>query len=229
MPEVTRAVEEYLEQVLRLEDSSGAARTKMLARRLGVSLGTVTNSLSRLERLGYVRRQRYKGARLTKQGHKVALNVLRRHRLTERLLTDVLHISWSRAHDAACKLEHCIDEEVTDAIDAALAHPKTCPHGNPIPRPGMAVSDASTRLAELSAHDAGIVVRVVDEEEEGALPYLESIGLIPGADFTVEGHVPFDGAVILTLRESEFTVSKRAASLVVVQKRGLVKGDARRI
>jgi DtxR family Mn-dependent transcriptional regulator len=226
MPEVTRAVEECLEQVLRLEDSSGAARTKMLARRLGVSLGTVTNSLSRLERLGYVRRQRYKGARLTKQGHKVALNVLRRHRLTERLLTDVLHISWSRAHAAACKLEHCIDEEVTNA---ALAHPKTCPHGNPIPRPGIAVSDASTRLAELSAHDAGIVVRVVDEEEEGALPYLESIGLIPGADFTVEGHVPFDGAVILTLRESEFTVSKRAASLVVVQKRGLVKGDARRV
>jgi len=198
----------------------------MLARRLGVSLGTVTNSLRRLEGLGYIRRQRYKGARLTKRGHKIALNVLRRHRLTERLLTDVLHISWSRAHDAACKLEHCIDEEVTDSIDTALAHPTTCPHGNPIPRPGMAVSDASTRLVELSAHDAGIVIRVVDEEEEGALPYLESIGLIPGAAFTVEGHVPFDGAVILTLRESEFTVSKRAASLVVVQKRGLVKGDA---
>ena len=228
MPEVTRAVEEYLEQVLRLEDSSGAARTKMLARRLGVSLGTVTNSLSRLERLGYVRRQRYKGARLTKQGHKIALNVLRRHRLTERLLTDVLHISWSRAHDAACKLEHCIDEEVTDAIDAALAHPKTCPHGNPIPRPGMAVSDASTRLAELSAHDAGIVVRVVDEEEEGALTYLHSIGLTPGAEFTVKNRVPFDGGVVLSLGDSTVTVGERAASLVAVKKRNQGGSGVRR-
>ena len=230
MTNASPVVEELLEGVERLEERSGVARTKILGRRLNVTLGTVTNNLSRLQRLGLVRRERYRGARLTSKGRKIAMSVLRRHRLLERLLTDTLNVGWSKSHDAACKLEHCIDDEITSAIEGALAHPKTCPHGNAIPsKSGRLMRQASMRLTGLSPHDAGTVIRIVDEEEEGALPYLESIGLIPGTDFIVEGHVPFDGAVILTLRESKFTVSKRAASLVVVQKRSLLKGDARRI
>jgi len=220
MANASPTVEELLEGVQRLEERSGAARTKTLGRRLNVSLGTVTNNLSRLQRLGYVSRERYRGTRLTRQGREIAMSVLRRHRLLECLLADVLHVGWSRSHDAACKLEHCIDDEITIAIEDALAHPKICPHGNAIPsKSGRIPRQASMRLTELSPHDPGTVIRIVDEEEEGALPHLESIGLIPGVDFTVEGHVPFDGAVILTLGDSKFTVSKRAASLVVVKKR----------
>jgi DtxR family Mn-dependent transcriptional regulator len=220
MRKVTPTVEEMLEEVQRLEERSGAAGTKALGSRLSVELGTVTNNLSRLETLGLVKRERYKGAKLTTKGHRIAMDVLRRHRLLERLLTDILRVGWSRSHHAACKLEHCIDDEIADAIEAAVGHPKTCPHGNAIPtKSGRIVRQSSIRLTELPPHNAGIMVRVLDEEEEGALPYLESIGLIPGADFTVEAHVPFDGAVKLALGDSRVTVSKRAASLVVVKKR----------
>ncbi|WP_455286428.1 metal-dependent transcriptional regulator [[Eubacterium] cellulosolvens] len=223
------AVEEVLEQIHRLQESSGAARTKVLGKRLGVSLGTVTNTLSRLERLGFVRREPYKGTQLTSEGRKVALNVLRRHRLLERLLTDILRVRWSKAHDIACKLEHSVDDEVANAIEDALAHPKTCPHGNAIPpKTGSVPSQVSTRLTELSPHDAGTLVRVLDEEEEGALAHLDSIGLIPGAEFTVDDQVAFDGAVVLHLGKSKVTVSKRAASLVAVKKRGKARNSARR-
>lgn len=213
----------------RLEERDGAARTKMLGTRLHVTLGTVTNNLSRLQKLGLVKRERYRGTRLTGEGRKIAMSVLRRHRLLERLLTDVLHVGWSKSHYGACELEHSIDDEVTDAIENVLAHPKTCPHGNAIPsKSGRIVDQASMRLTEISPREGGTVVRVADEEEEGALAYLESIGLTPGADFTVEGHVPFDGAVNLTLGHSKVTVSKRAASFVVVKKRSQVKANARR-
>jgi DtxR family Mn-dependent transcriptional regulator len=213
------AIEELLEEVHRLEERHGAARTKMLGRRLHVTLGTVTNNLSRLQKLGLVKRERYRGARLTAEGRKVAMSVLRRHRLLERLLTDVLQVGWSKSHHGACKMEHCIDDEVTDAIENILAYPKTCPHGNAVPsKSGKIVSQASMRLTEISPGETGSVVRVVDEEEEGALAYLESIGLMPGATFRVEGYVPFDGAVNMTLGDSRVTVSKGAASLVVVKK-----------
>jgi len=229
MTQASPTVEELLEEVHRLEQKDGAARTKMLGSRLHVTLGTVTNNLSRLQRLGLVKRERYKGTRLTGEGRKIAMSVLRRHRLLERLLTDVLHIGWSKSHHAACKLEHCVDDEITEAIDNVLAHPKMCPHGNAIPaRSGRILSQASTRLTDIPSGGVGIVVRVQDEEEGGALAYLESIGLTPGADFRVEGHVPFDGAVNLTLGHSKITVPRRVASFVVVKKRSQVKARARR-
>jgi DtxR family Mn-dependent transcriptional regulator len=228
MTSASPTVEELLEEVYRLEQTDGAARTKTLGRRLHVTLGTVTNNLSRLQKLGLVKRERYRGTRLTAEGRKIAMSVLRRHRLLERLLTDVLHVGWSKSHYAACKLEHCVDDEITEAMDNALARPKTCPHGNAIPtRSGRIASQPSTRLTDISPCQVGTVVRVLDEEEEGALAYLESVGLTPGADFTVEGHVPFDGAVNLTLQSSRVTVSKRAASFVVVRKRSQVKTNAR--
>lgn len=221
-------VEELVEEVQRLEETFGAARTKMLGKRLNVKLGTVTNNLSRLQLRGLVKRERYKGARLTTEGRIIAMAVLRRHRLLERLLTDVLHVGWSRSHDAACKLEHCIDDDIADAIEAHVGHPKTCPHGNPIPtKSGKVPKQPSIRLTELSPLDSGVVVRVSDEEEEGGLCHLESIGLIPGVGFTVEERVPFDGAVRLSLGGSRITVSKRAASLAIVRKRSRVKSDGR--
>jgi DtxR family Mn-dependent transcriptional regulator len=229
MTQASPTVEELLEEIHRLEEIEGTARTKTLGRRLNVTLGTVTNNLSRLQKLGLVKRERYKGARLTGEGRRIAMSVLRRHRLLERLLTDVLHVGWSKSHIAACKLEHCVDDEITDAMENVLAHPKTCPHGNAIPpKSGKIMDQASMRLTEISPRDGGTVVRVADEEEEGALAYLQSVGLTPGADFTVEGHVPFEGAVNLTLRDSRVTVSKRAASFVVVKKRSQLKANARR-
>ena len=230
MRQVSSVVEEMLEQVQRLEDASGAARTNMLGKRLHVTLGTVTNNLSRLQRLGLVKRERYGGTRLTGEGRNIALRVLRRHRLLERLLTDILRVPWSKAHDAACRLEHSIDDEVTDAIEDVLGHPKTCPHGNPIPSKSGRISTQDwVRLAELSTDDSARVVRVLDEEEPGALDHVVSMNLVPDAKFTIRSHAAFDGSFVLDLGDSTVTVSKKTASLLAVRKRGQAESDDRRV
>jgi len=226
MQKATPTVEELLEEIHRLQEKVWAARTKTLGRRLNVKLGTVTNNLSRLQLRGLVKRERYRGARLTAEGRRIAMDVLRRHRLLERLLTDMLRVGWSRSHSAACKLEHYIDGDLADAIEAVVGHPKTCPHGNAIPnKSGKILGQPSMRLTELSPGDHGAVIRVLDEEEQGALEYLESIGMVTGSKFKVEEHVPFDGSVVVTLGDSKLVISKDAASLVVV-KRSRVKADA---
>ena len=129
---VSSTIEEYLEQIYRLEKEYGVARTKLLAERVGVSLGTVTNTIKTLERQKFVTHESYKGVKLTKNGQRIALDVIRRHRLSECLLSNFLKIDWSRVHDYACKLEHAITG-LTKPLEKVLDHPKTCPHGNPIP------------------------------------------------------------------------------------------------
>jgi len=130
--EISATVEEYLEAIYKLEERRDAAKTGDLAKQLKVALGTVTNTIENMEKQNLVVHEPYKGVKLTDKGRKRALNVIRRHCLSERLLTDILRLEWSKVHDAACKLEHAFaDEELSRSLDEALGHPKTCPHGNP--------------------------------------------------------------------------------------------------
>src|SRR3990170_7716439 len=103
--EVSATVEEYLEAIYRLEESKGSAKTSELAQRMKVAVGTITNTVESMENQSLIVHEPYKGVKLTSKGRKMALDVLRRHRLSERLLTDVLQLDWSKAHDEACKLE----------------------------------------------------------------------------------------------------------------------------
>ncbi|MBS7629459.1 metal-dependent transcriptional regulator, partial [Candidatus Bathyarchaeota archaeon] len=138
------SIEEYLENIYRLQERDGVARTKKLAEMMNVTLGTITNTIESLERRRFVKHLPYKGVRLTKEGEKIAIDVIRRHRLVERLLTDILRMEWSRVHEVACKLEHGFTEELVMLIGKSLGYPKTCPHGNPIPtRKGSMVNAKS--------------------------------------------------------------------------------------
>jgi len=131
---ISPTVEEYLEAIYRLGEKGEPARTSDLAEHLNVTLGTVTNTVENLEKQQLVTHEPYKGVRLTDKGQKIALDVVRRHRLSERLLTDILRLEWSKVHDAACKLEHVFaGKELSEHLEKALGNPKTCPHGNPIP------------------------------------------------------------------------------------------------
>jgi len=95
--------------------------------------GSVTNTIQHLKKRGLVKHKPYRGVTLTAKGEKIALNILRRHRLAERLLTDVLNAEWSSVHEDACKLEHALTREVVTLLERKLGYPKSCPHGNPIP------------------------------------------------------------------------------------------------
>jgi len=131
--EATRVEEEYLQTIYRLEKQRGIARTGDIANLLQVALGTVTNTVDRLKKQELIIHRPYRGVTLTLKGRRIALNIIRKHRVSERFLTDIVKMDWSDVHDAACRLEHAMTEDVINPLEEVLGNPKTCPHGNPIP------------------------------------------------------------------------------------------------
>lgn len=174
--------EEYLEAIYKLEEKYGVAKTLELAKQLGVSPGSVTNTVEGLERRCLLTRKPYKGVRLTEEGRRIALAVIRRHRLLERLLTDILRMDWSRVHEEACRLEHSLSEEVLTLLERALNYPSTCPHGNPIPTERGEIRDfkPSELLSNLKPGDKAIIVNITDERRE-ILEFFGRIGFTPGS------------------------------------------------
>jgi DtxR family Mn-dependent transcriptional regulator len=215
---VSSEAEEYLEAIYRLETRIGFARTMKLARQLGVVPGSVTNTVKSLERRGLVIHEPYKGVKLTEKGRKLALNVLRRHRLAERLLTDVLHLDWSRAHGAACKLEHAIAGDIVKLLEKALGHPKTCPHGNPIPTAcGGIIEEKSEPLVNLNPKEKGIIVKITEEESD-MLQHLATLSLMPGVSVEVEQKAPFDGPITIKVGDVSHTLERKFALIIYVRR-----------
>jgi DtxR family Mn-dependent transcriptional regulator len=216
---VSPTIEEYLESIYRLEEKKGSAKTGDLAKELNVALGTITNTIESMEKQNLITHKPYKGVNLTKKGRKIALDVVRRHRLSERLLTDVLHIDWSKAHNAACKLEHAIaDKDIIKPLEKALGKPKTCPHGNPIPsESGKVIEEKSELLANLGLGKEGIIVKVTDERPD-MLQYLATLGLVPGANVQVEEKAPFNGPIIVKVMGASYALGRNVASVIWVKK-----------
>jgi len=215
---MTSTTEEYLETIYRLEQKEGAARTGEIASDLGVALGTVTNTIEHMEGEGLVSHVPYRGVKLTSRGLKGALNVIRRHRLSERLLTDLIGVGWADVHAHACRLEHGLTDEIIKPLEKALKHPKTCPHGNPIPtKDGGIIEEKSEPLASLDEREGGTVVKIT---EEGAdmLRYLVAMGLVPGASIYVVERAPFDGPITIKVGEAKRALSRPMASVILVKR-----------
>lgn len=216
---VSPTIEEYLEAIYKLQEREGSAKTTELAKELKVALGTITNTIESMEKQSLVVHQPYKGVKLTSKGRKIALDVVRRHRLSERLLVDILRIEWSRAHDAACKLEHAFaDKELSRPLEEALGHPKTCPHGNPIPsESGKLSEEQSEVLLSLNAGESGMIAKVTDERED-ILRYLGKLGLVPGALVEVEERAPFNGPIMVKVGSAHYALGRAVASVIWVKK-----------
>jgi len=215
---VSSEAEEYLEAIYRLEKKTGFAKTLELARQLKVVPGSVTNTIEGLERRSLVVHEPYKGVKLTEEGRKLALEVLRRHRLAERLLIDVLRLDWSQVHDAACKLEHAIPKDIIEPLEKALTHPKTCPHGNPIPTAfGGIIEEESEPLVDLNPKEKGIIVKITEEKSD-VLQYLAALGLVPGASVEVERKIPFGGPITLKVGDVSHTLEHEFASIISVRR-----------
>jgi len=219
MEQVTAVVEEYLEAIYRLQDKCGVARTSDLVNLLQVVPGTVTNTVKRLEREGYITHQPYKGVKLSEKGRRIAIRVVRRHRLSERLLTDILHLEWDKVHEAACKLEHGMTDDIIKPLEKALKHPKTCPHGNPIPtKCGGVIEESSQPLTELSEKERGIVVKITEEKSD-LLSYLNTLKLVPGATVEMVAKAPFNGPITLKVDETDQALSPAIASVIRVKQK----------
>ncbi|RLI06163.1 metal-dependent transcriptional regulator [Candidatus Bathyarchaeota archaeon] len=216
--EVTSATEEYLEIIYKLQKKSGVATTSDLARALKVTPGTVTNTIARLEKESFVIREPYRGVRLTEKGRRIALRTIRKHRLSERLLTDLLNVEWERVHEAACKLEHSISDEIAKKIEKALGHPKTCPHGNPIPTEcGGIIEKSSEPLSEFNIGDKGVIAKITDERRE-LLEYLSSLEVRPDKIVEIVDKAPFGGPITVRIEGKNHALSREIASLIEARK-----------
>ncbi len=215
---VSNVVEEYLEVIYRLEEKSGVARTSELVRLLNVAPGTITNTVERLEKDSLIIHEPYKGIRLTEKGRRIALRVLRKHRLSERLLTDLLNVEWEKAHNAACQLEHGISDEIAKKIEKALGHPKTCPHGNPIPTEcGGIIEDDSKPLTKFNLREKGVITKITDEDFE-LLQHLNTLGLRPETSIEVVEKAPFNGPIIVRVNGKDHALSHEIAAIIKIQK-----------
>src|SRR3954454_8819965 len=195
---VTSAVEDYAKAIYALETREDAAvSNNALAERLGVSAASASAMVKKLAGLGLVRHEPYKGVRLTSDGLKVALEVLRHHRLLERYLAEELGVPWDRVHGEAEVLEHVLSEELEALIAAKLGHPTRDPHGDPIPTPDGRIEESPTSaLHDLEPGECGCFVRVSDSDPE-MLRYLAARGIAPGDDFEIVEKQPFDGPVFV--------------------------------
>ena len=194
----TSTVENYLKHVLLLsEDREDLVPMGALASAMAVVPGTATTMVKSMADEGLVEHQPRHGVKLTTQGRRVALNVLRKHRLVETFLVDVLKMDWAKVHAEAEKLEHAISDEVLDRLDALLGHPTADPHGDPIPsRQGKLSSQVYATLATCALDKPLRVVRVTEQSAE-FLQFAEQNGLVPGADVRVAGRNLAAGLVTL--------------------------------
>lgn len=179
--EIQVTTQEYLETIYELEEEGIPPLRARIVERLGLSAPTVSETVARLEDEGYLHVGDDRVIRLTQQGRKVATNIVRRHRLAERLLTDVIGVAWSKAHHEASKWEHVISDAVEEKIIALLGDPGSCPHGNPIPGSANVVNHPEVSVSEVESGDVH-VVRISEELEldDDALVLMEACGFIPG-------------------------------------------------
>jgi len=215
---VTIQAEEFLESIYRLQQRDGVARTNELVRMLKVVPGTITNTVERLEKKGLVVHEAYKGVKLAEEGKNIALKVLRMHRLSERLLSDMLHMDRNQVHEAACRLEHGVTDEVAKNIEEALGWPNTCPHGSPIPTKSGEITEAKMELlSTLRPGDEAVVTGITDEKQ-GTLERAERSGLRPGVHVKVLEEAPDRTVLTVSVGGLDRTLSLKMASLVMVKR-----------
>lgn len=211
---LSQQVEEYLEAVGKLEERGEAVTTTAVARERGVSLPSATEMLQRLSDQGLVAYEQRKRAHLTPEGRRIAATVVRRHRLWERFLHDVLGLRWDLVHDEACKLEHATSPDVESRLASVLGDVTTCPHGHAIPAgdSDLARAEVAT-VSDLEIGQTAVVVNV--REEPTFLRALDTLGIRPGDTIAVVDRT--ETGLTISTRGGERTLVRSAADQIVAR------------
>lgn len=216
-PPLSGPVEDYLKAIYDLERLGEPATTNDIAERLMISPASVSGMVRRLAEQGLVTHEPYHGARLTPDGRHAALRTLRRHRVLECYLTEVLGLPWDRVHDEAERLEHAASDELVERMAAALGDPKLDPHGAPIPTRDGRMEEAALRiLAEVPEGERVRVRRVQDEDAE-RLRYLAELGIRPGSLVRILDRAPFDGPITLWVDTAAGGTTRAIGALLAAQ------------
>ncbi len=213
MPSAT--LEEYLETIYKLAER-GPVRPGQIAEALSVSAPTVTATLGRLQAHGLIGRAGDGAVELTVSGRQGALDIIRRHRLAERFLVDVLGLSWDEVHDEACELEHALSPKVQEALERFMENPAVCPHGHPIPSADGAIAvQEGGPLCQIGVGEEVQIVRIEDEDGE-LLSYLSSLGMFPGTSIKVCDVAPFRGPLMVEIGDARYALGREVAEKIVV-------------
>jgi DtxR family Mn-dependent transcriptional regulator len=212
------AIEDYAKAIYQLERDGGeAVSTTLLAERLGVTPGSVSGMMKRLDELGLVAHEPYKGVRLTESGRRVALEVIRHHRLLELFLAEVLDVPWDRVHTEAEVLEHVLSEDLERLIAAKLGDPSHDPHGDPIPSADLTIDEPDTvPLDSLEPRARGRLVSISDSDP-AMLRYLAERGIAPGDAFEVVERQPFGGPLLVAFGDERLAIGGALACAMRVE------------
>jgi DtxR family Mn-dependent transcriptional regulator len=213
-PNLTKSERETLKAIYRLRPRS--AHTGDLAEALKVSPGTMTATVKRLADRGLADHTPYRGVELTPLGRQMAVAVIRRHRIVERLLADVLGYDWQEADRLAPTFEHELPQEVEDRLFVALHRPSTCPHGFPIPAPEVEDIPHLPPLYALEPGDTAVVA-LPGETDPDIVAFLDTLGLRPGVEIEVKEKHPFGGPIVLRVDGENRTVGERVAQQIFVR------------
>ncbi len=217
----TRTVESYLELIFMMAAEGQPVIGARLADALRVSRPTVTATLRRMVRDGFIKLNDHKEIQLTPKGQAIAEHLQRRHRVVERWLTDMLGFDWARSDAEAHKLEHAMSDEVFELLNKQLGYPATCPHGNPVPGNVRAATDKNVvPLAAAREGERVTVVRISEYAENVSelLEYLGARGILPGAQLTLTEVAPLNGPISLKLRDKIIPLSREVANFVWVKR-----------
>ncbi|MEA2629663.1 MAG: DtxR family transcriptional regulator, Mn-dependent transcriptional regulator [Chloroflexota bacterium] len=202
----TRAQEDYLKALYQLHGDQRPVPTRELAQRLGISSPSVSEMVARLTAQGLVEHDRYRGQQLTREGRKVALELVRHHRLLEMFLVQVLGYSWDEVHDEAERLEHVMSERMEQRIFELLGRPELDPHGHAIPSASGKVRSLSERPLSECKTGEKVLVQGVSDEDAGRLRELERRGLMPGTRIEVMAVSEYEGPIEVRIKGKRVNV-----------------------
>lgn len=213
-----QAIEDYVKTIYSLALEESPVSTTRVAQARQVKPASATSMIQRLAKLKLVNYEKHYGVTLTEAGEKLALEVIRHHRLIELFLMEALGFSWDEVHEQADILEHVISEKLEERIAAVLNHPEFDPHGDPIPAKDGSITAVETRpLADLPPGTVARVARILDDSNSEMLRYLAELGLVPDATLTVLDAAPFEGPITIQLDNDSRIIGYNLAAAVLVE------------
>jgi DtxR family transcriptional regulator, Mn-dependent transcriptional regulator len=214
--ELSVAIQDYLKEIYKIQASGERATTTAIAKRMGVAPSSATSMLKKLAALGLAEHAPYRGIELSEAGTKIALEVIRHHRLIEQYLAETLGLSIDAVHAEADRLEHVLSEELEARIDEKLGYPTHDPHGDPIPDAGLNVERSELRSLEALEPGEEATVKRVPDGDADLLRYLAKLALVPGGRVTMRRSEPFGGPLTVLVSGQEHAISRELAGQIGV-------------
>ncbi len=210
-------IEDYLKNIYKIQSLEGKVSTSSLSDTLQISPASVSEMVKKLAHKGSLMHTPYKGVKLTESGKRAALKIVRKHRLWEMFLVEILHFGWEEIHEEAEKFEHIMTDKMEDKIDEVLGSPSIDPHGHPIPNKNGTIKNVrAVPLNDVEEETTARVVRVNDANAE-LLRYASSIGISLNKKIVVKRRIKFDSSLIIRIGAKEITISSTLASNISVE------------